>query len=256
MVLASSCIAQPRIVKGNGKVAKGAFDIALDYTELSVSNGIIVELVPYEGEAKNGRGEGFITADDKVLGYVSIIERDGKVKVSYEPQISVRLGDIKTVVTMPISSALARLDASSAAKIVGKTRLMCGNLDVDCSSAAKVDIGLEAASLWVDLSSAAEFEGDLSVRDFNAELSSAAKCKVAGTADSCNIETSSAASVKGYGFVCRSVSIDASSAGSVEITATEELNADVSSGASVRYKGNPTRVRQDVSSGGSLKTVD
>ncbi len=255
-MLASSCIAQPRVVKGNGKVAKGAFDIALDYTELSVSNGIIVELVPYEGEAKNGRGEGLITADDKVLGYVTIVERDGKVKVSYEPQISVRIGDIKTVVTMPISSALARLKASSAAKIVSETRLVCGDLDVDCSSAAKVDIGIEAGSLWVDMSSAAEFEGEVYVRDFNAELDSAAKCKVSGEATSCDIDASSAASFKGYGLVCRSASIDASSAGGVEITVTEELNVDVSSGGSVRYKGNPVRVRQDVSSGGSLKSVD
>lgn len=236
------------IIKGNGKVAHGEFDISGDYTGLSVSRGIIVELIEQEGLA------GTITCDEKVLEYVAIIEKDGIVTVGYEPCVTVN-SSVKTIVTMPLSSALSDIDASSAGSIKCDVKLSRAAMDIEVSSAARIELDVEAGELSVDVNSAAKFEGTVVAAEFDVELDSAARCSVAGNVDRCNIDVNSASNFNGYDLVCKSVDAEASSAGSIEVTATEDLNAEASSGASIRYKGSPRYMREDSSSGGSVKRV-
>lgn len=249
-ILAASCI-DSTVISGNGKSARGAFDLKNpNYTGLSVSSGITVILTTLSG------GEGYITADEEVLKYVSITEEGGMVRVSYETGVSVR-SRIETVVTVPISGSLASLRASSASKIACNERLQCSELDVNASSAAEIDIvELEAGGVEINLSSSAVMRGNVSARTLGIDVSSAAKCSVSGNVDSCEAGASSGAQIRSYGTVCRKVSADASSGGSIEITASEEMYADVSSGGSVRYKGTPMLVHREVSSGGVLRSVE
>jgi hypothetical protein len=248
MVIAASCI-QTSVIRGNGKEAKGDFDMSLDYTELSVSSGIEVKLIP------SLTGKGFITADEEVLDFVSIVEEDGRVKISYEPFVSVN-SDVKTVVSMPLSSELARLDVSSAARVSSDSRVRFSSMEVDCSSAGVVDLDMDAHELSVDISSAASFEGNVVVQNLTVDMGSASKCTIEGSAEYCDVESGSAASFRGENLVCRRADAEASSGGNVEISATEELDAEATSGGSVRYKGSPAIVRRDTSSGGSIREIN
>jgi hypothetical protein len=247
-MFACSCI-ESSVIRGNGKVAEGVFDISLNYTELSVSSGIRVELI------HSLSGEGSISADEEVLRHVSIVEENGRVKVSYEPFVSVRT-NVETVVRMPLSSSLVSLDASSAGKITGEVRLTAPSMEVDCSSAAEMELDLDVGGLTIDLGSAAKFSGNVVARTFNAEVGSAAVCNIEGRADYLGVEADSAGSFRAFGLVCARVDADASSAGGIEITATEELNARATSGGSVRYKGSPVIVKRDSSSGGSVRETN
>jgi hypothetical protein len=47
--------------------------------------------------------------------------------------------------------------------------------------------------------------------------------------------------------------VEASSAGSVKVSASEELDAHASSGGSIRYRGNPDKSVTNSSSGGSVR---
>ncbi len=250
MVLAmvsTSCIPSS-VIRGSGHEAKGTFDISLAYTALTVSSGITVEFVDSE------TGTGFITADEEVLEHVSIIEEGGTVKVSYEPFITVQ-SKIKTVVTMPLSENLSRLDVSSAGRVVSSTRVMASTMEIECSSAGEVEIDIDAAEISLDLSSAASFSGNVVAGTLKAELTSAAKCRIEGSADYSSVEASSAGLFQGFDLVSRRARAEASSAGSVEISATEELDASASSGGSVRYSGAPAITRRDTSSGGSVREI-
>ncbi|MDR2912324.1 MAG: DUF2807 domain-containing protein [Alistipes sp.] len=275
----SSCV-ESTVIRGNGRVARGAFDISADYTALEVSNGILVEFLAPVSEGVSGAGaaegavleasagsvsgtvsgsvsglvEGVIVADEEVLEHVAIVEEDGVVKVSYEPFVSVR-ADVKTVVTMPLSRALVRLDAESAGRIVSEVRIVAGELSVECSSAGEVELDIDAERLAVELDSAANFRGNLSVRNLFVEMDSASRCAVDGRADYLEVEADSAANFRGIGLVCGRVDADASSAGDVEVTVTEELNARASSGGAVRYKGGPVVVRRESSSGGVVREI-
>ncbi len=246
-LMVTSCVSciPSSVIHGSGREAHGEFDVMPNYTELSVSSGIVVELVD------SPAGEGYITADERALDYVAIVQDGGRVKISYEPFISVH-SDITTVVTIPASDALTRIDASSAAKVRAQRRLLGSSMEVDCSSAAVVDLDMDVRELSIDLSSAASFSGNVVVQNLEVEVNSAARCDIRGSADHCDVETSSAAGFRGFDLVCRRASAEASSGGSIEISATEELDAEASSGGSVRYKGSPAVVRRHTSSGGSI----
>ncbi len=265
--LAVSCV-ETSVIRGSGKAANGEFDISTNYTELSVSSGITVVLVESESPV------GTITADEEVMDYVSITENNGKVRVKYDPQITMR-SRVETVVTIPLSRSISALGASSAAVLKSDARIAARQLSLDSSSAAKVTLDIEVGELAVDMGSAAEcnltgvcglckisggsaakFSGTLAVRECYVDLGSAAKCNIEGTADYCRAQASSAADFNGYDFVCKKADTDAGSAGSIKITVTEELGANVSSGASVKYKGEPRLTAHDVSSGGSLRKAD
>lgn len=252
VMLTSSCsgFANTFEVKGNGKTARGAFDISLNYNSISVDRGIRVELI------ESSKGEGFITADEKVLGHVSIVEENGQVRVSYRPHNIVVRTKIETVVTIPISNNLSYLEASSAGSIKSDHHLVCENLTLDGSSAAHFDLDVEASKLNVELDSAAGARIAAKANRIDVETDSASKCQMSGTTNYLDIETDSAAKFAGFELISREAVVDASSAGGVEINVTKELTVDVSSGASVRYKGSPSRIHQDVSSGGSLRSVD
>jgi hypothetical protein len=247
-VIATSCI-QSSVIVGSGREAKGAFKVSLDYTELSVSSGIVVEFIP------SLTGEGTITADEEVLDYVSIVEEGRRVKISYEPSISVH-SDIETVVSMPFGQALALLDVSSAAKVTSADRLRFSSVEIDCSSAGTVALDMDAQELVLDITSAASFKGNLVVQRLEADMGSAGKCTVEGSADYCRVENGSASSFRGAGLLCRRADARASSGASIEISATDELDARASSGGSVRYKGSPSIVKHNTSSGGSVRNIN
>ncbi len=250
-LIAASCggFSQGFEVKGNGEMARGAFDISLNYTSLSVDRGIKVVLVA------SGRGEGFIAADEEVLGHVSITEENGRVRVTYAPHNIIVKSPIETVVTMPVSSVLGKLDVSSAAKIVSNETLVCQELELEGSSAAHLDLRVEARKLELELNSAAGAKIAFVGSEVDVEMNSAAKCEMTGATERLDVDINSAARFTGFELLSRTADVDASSAGSVELSVAEDFSVDVSSGASVRYKGLPARIHQDVSSGGSLRNV-
>ncbi len=247
-IVLASCLSSSVIV-GSGHEAKGAFDIVPDYTALTVSGGILVELVDTLSL------EGYIVADDEVLEHVSIVREDDRVKVSYEPLVSVRT-DIKTVVAMPVSNALTQLEASSAAQVTSGGRLLAASMDIECSSAARVDLDMDVQHLKLELSNAAHFSGNVVARSLEAELGNAATINIEGSADICGIESANDANFSGYGLICRRVGANASSGGNIDISVTQELDAKASSGGAVRYKGSPEIVHRRQSGGGSVREVN
>jgi hypothetical protein len=63
----------------------------------------------------------------------------------------------------------------------------------------------------------------------------------------------SAAELEAYDLTSEIVRVSAASGGSAKVSVLNELNADASSGADIRFKGNPSKSRTDSSSGGSVR---
>lgn len=267
-VAAVSCI-ETHVIKGNGKIAKAVFDIEPDYTELSVSTGITLEIVPADGE-----WQGTITADESVLDYVCITQKNGKIHISYESGVSVR-SKIETVVTIPASSELMAISASSAGKVKCEARLVCSELKVKGGSAASIELNAEAPEIAIDMGSAAKLkidgvfgvcrisagsastiEGRIATQELSADLGSASTCKLEGSTASLAVDASSASTFKGHDLLTQKADVKAASAGTVKVNVSDELAVKVSSGASVSYKGSPSITASDVSSGGSFKKMD
>lgn len=130
--------------------------------------------------------------------------------------------------------SLEKISASSASNVFSEGTVKTSKMDVSVGSAASVELNLEADFVSVDAASA----GDITLE---------------GKAREMILEASSAGSIDAYNFECEKVSATASSAGSAKLNVTKSLNAEASSGGSIRYRGSPTSTNTDSSSGGSVK---
>jgi hypothetical protein len=132
---------------------------------------------------------------------------------------------------------LDKISASSAANIFSEGVIKTRNLSVSASSAASVDVAIEAGTVSVSASSAADID-------------------LRGKASSLTIDVSSSGEVDAYDLEAESVTVQASSAGSAKVHVISELTAKASSAGSVRFKGNPSRSNTNSSSGGSVKKIN
>lgn len=130
-----------------------------------------------------------------------------------------------------------KLSASSAANIFSSEVIKAASLSLNASSAASIDIEIDAQKVTVGASSAADIELKGKTIDLDADASSAGE-------------------VSAYDLVAESVEAQASSAGSIKISVTKGIDAQASSGGSVRYRGNPERSNTHSSSGGSVKKAN
>ncbi|MEQ9591839.1 MAG: head GIN domain-containing protein [Cyclobacteriaceae bacterium] len=130
--------------------------------------------------------------------------------------------------------SLSKISASSAANVFSDGAINSKSLDISASSAATIELSIEAGDVLADVSSA----GDIVLE---------------GKARSLDADASSAGDIDAYALESEVVRARASSAGSVKVTAVKELDAKASSGGDVRYRGNPMKTNTDSSSGGSVK---
>ncbi len=142
-----------------------------------------------------------------------------------------RKTNVKVYVTY---TNLDKISASSASNIFSEGTIKTSSIDISASSAATVEVSLDAGTVTADVSSA----GDIVLE---------------GRSRSLEVEASSAGDIDAYRLESEDVRARASSAGSVKVTATKSLDARASSGGDVRYRGNPLKTNTDSSSGGSVK---
>ncbi|MCB0504735.1 MAG: DUF2807 domain-containing protein [Cyclobacteriaceae bacterium] len=194
------------------------------FTAISASEGIDVTLV------KGSSYEAKITASGIEMEDVLTEVSGGRLKIHLDGG-NHRNIDVNVEVTFV---SLNEIKASSAADIKSSSVIEADMLEIDASSAADIDLKIKVKELHVDASSSADIT-------------------LSGTADKQNVDISSAADYKAFELVSKEGDISASSAADANVNVTESLYASASSGASVRYKGNPDKVKEHSSSGGDVE---
>lgn len=129
---------------------------------------------------------------------------------------------------------LEKISASSASSVFSDGVIKTNDLEVGASSAANVEISVEANSVMVDVSSAGE-------------------AVLEGKATKAEFEASSGGEINAYKLESETVKASAHSGGDAKISVSKELDAHASSGGDIRYRGNPSRTNTNSSSGGSVK---
>ena len=125
----------------------------------------------------------------------------------------------KTAVELPVER-LEKISVSSAASLVGEDTIEADDLAIDVSSAGRIRLAVAAKRL-------------------TGHASSAAKMTLSGSAESGDFHASSAARIEAGQLNMNSCKIDASSAASVAVGETKELQISKSSAGSVHYQGTP-----------------
>jgi len=131
------------------------------------------------------------------------------------------------------------------------------NMSFNFGRSAKVTVYVSMPELKeLEASSGSDaIAGGVSGDAFALDASSGASAEVKGECGALSLDISSGAHVEAAEFKCKSATIDASSGASATVFVTDAVNADASSGGSVKILGEPKSVQTDSSSGGSVKVV-
>jgi len=140
----------------------------------------------------------------------------------------------KVQVTITYDAALDYISSSSGSFVEADHTIASNSLHLKTSSGADMSLDIDANNLEVDVSSGAHMD-------------------LAGDARDVEIDLSSGSSLDAYDLEAENVEVDGSSGATAKVNVSNSLNADVSSGASVKYKGNPSQKDIDKSSGGSVR---
>lgn len=106
----------------------------------------------------------------------------------------------------------------------------------------------------LEASSGSRLEGaNLTLKDLSVQVSSGASMELAGACGALNLEISSGANFDGEDLRCATAMVEASSGASVDAFASQLADGAASSGANVTFHGQPKQVREDTSSGGSVR---
>lgn len=182
------------------------------------------------------------------------LKQGSSEKVRVEVEGSIDLDDVVTEVSG--SKLSIHLDRGNYRNVHVKVYVTYKSLEgITVSSAADVysENVIKSSSLELSASSAGSMELDVDVDEMEISASSSGDVEVSGKANYLEADASSAGEIDAFDVEAKSVRAQASSAGSIKVTANEEIRADASSGGSVRYKGNPTKSNTDSSSGGSVR---
>ena len=185
------------------------------------------------------------------------IEVNLKKGSSHQAVITAKNIDLDEILTEVSGSTLkVHLDGNNHNNVNVSIDVTFVNLEsVKASSAADVNSNsvIEADEFKIRASSAADVTLELKVKSLDVEASSAADVEVSGSATSQTVDISSASDYKAFELKSKTGDVSASSAADAKVNVSENLDASASSGASVKYKGNPEKLREHSSSGGDVR---
>jgi hypothetical protein len=210
-------------IKGNGVEKTEQRKIAETFDKLEVSRGL--EVIITEGTIAKVE----VKSDENLLEYIETTVSNGTLEVTTKESIRSQSGTI-VYVTMP---NLQEVSSSSGSSVRSTNTLTGTNLIAKSSSGSELDL-------------------DVEIENIQAQTSSGSSIKLQGKALSVNHKASSGSEINGFQLVANEATVQASSGSSIEVYASQMLDAKVSSGASVEYQGKPKSVKKAKSSGGSI----
>ncbi len=93
---------------------------------------------------------------------------------------------------------------------------------------------------------------DVDCKDLSTVISGSGSALLKGSASSSSVTIIGSGSMHGYDLVTNRSSITISGSGQAEVNVNDELDTKISGSGAVHYKGNPSRINQQVSGSGSL----
>lgn len=131
--------------------------------------------------------------------------------------------------------SLNSIDCAAGSSIKSESEIVAENMDIESSSGASCSVALKCT-------------------DLNVDSSSGSRVTVNGIASSVNYDASSGASINAASLLASEAIADVSSGASISLYASKKLNADASSGGSIKYKGDPEKTNISSGISGSIRS--
>ena len=231
-VLTLSFVCTNHVVRGNGKMTTAHPDVtSFDAIEIAfpMKAGISVQ----DGATASVQYDG----DENILSYIKTKVRNHTLVIYCDDNLSFRDGsDVTANIKIPAITALS-LSSSERAIISGNIKSPKFKLDISGSGSTSIE--------------------NLNVADFESDISGSGSIDVnGGSVNKAQYEISGSGRVRAYPLQANEVYASISGSGKTEVSATQKLSIDISGSGTIRYKGRPDIVKQDISGSGSLLHED
>ena len=221
--MSQSCIVDyVDTIYGDGNVTTEQRDVEA-FDKLRVSSGIDVYITQGNVETLE------LEADENLHEVIKTEVREGTLRIWTDHNI--RKAKAKKVHLS--YKNLSSIRISSAGDVYGTNRMTAEDLRLSLSSAGDLKLEVDASSIDINISSS----GD---------------ARLSGTTDILEASLSSAGDLHAFDLEAKKCKVNASSAGSARVYASEELDLSSSSAGDIHYKGDGKITRMSTSSAGSI----
>ena len=196
------------------------------FSKIDVSEGIKVELTLGDKEFVE------VTADEEYIDIVITEVSNGELDIYIKGNNWWNSNNRKILVKVT-ATKVESIDVSSGASVISQNLIENDELEMSASSGSSLKIAFKA-------------------KEASCDVSSRATAKLKGVAKYFDTEASSGSSIHASDVIAVKVKADVSSGASISVHAEEEIDAEASSGGSIKYSGSPKIVDVDKSSGGSV----
>ena len=198
------------------------------FNAIKVSTGIDLYLtMGVEEEVK-------IVANDEIIDDIKTEVKDGTLHIYMKQNNWFNWGRNKMRKAYVTVKELEKLYASSGSDV-------------------KTENTIKGESLEVKASSGSDVELDVYYKNFSVDTSSGSDARLSGKTKTFKAEASSGSDIKAHNLEAQICKVRASSGSDITVNVTDELYARASSGADIRYSGNPQIRDIDESSGGDVR---
>jgi hypothetical protein len=216
-------------VRGNGNIKTDKRDIT-SFKNLEVHGGINVIIL--QGEIKPIE----IKADENLMEYIEVKQEGDDLIIGEREHFNLDPTDkIELYVTSPNYHSISLSGVSN----INTEKKITGTNELE-----------------LNLSGAGDIKMELDFPKVSADLSGVGSMYLNGQTKDVNIVLTGAGSAHCFDLLSENTTVEVSGVGSAEVFASVKIDAQVSGVGSVKYKGNATEVKQNVSGVGSVRKVN
>lgn len=239
-----------------GNVVTETYPIKSDYTAISVSNGIEVELID---APKNSIR---IEVDELLFPYLQITVKDGVLRFSYADQREVerlrkrnRNRSINEAHVYVSAHGVDTFSASGMAEFEADIPIVVKTLTISLSGMASVDFErVECTTFKLSSSGMAEVDTNLTASECKISISGMSEVDLEGRTDHLTLDLSGMSEVSLNELQARTAKVNVSGMSSADVNATESITGSVSGMSSLTTYGS-AEVSVSTSGGSSHKHV-
>jgi hypothetical protein len=249
LILVSGAIlagcANVEISTDNGPTTTRDYDFT-DFTGIEIGHAFDLEIT------RSDTYKVSITAGKNILEHIDVSKSGSTLKIDMDKWLFNWHSTPKAIITMP---DLQGLNLSGASKGNVRGFKSSNNFKLSISGASDLDMDMETGNFKSEISGASKLTGSLKASNSSIELSGASNIKLKGSGGNIIIDGSGASHFELTDFTVNDADIELSGASHANMEINGKMDVSLSGASSLRYAGNPTMGRLDITGASDIKQL-
>ena len=229
----------------NGPITSQGYDYA-DFTGIEIGSSFNLEVTPAASYNVT------ITAGKNILEHIRVAKTGSILKITIEGWSFNWWWqhNPKVTVTMPVLTALYLSGASQGSALGFKS---AEDFNLKLSGASRLDMDMTTGYFTSELSGASSINGRLTATGSDIDISGASHMNLTGSGGDIKLHSSGASSVDFVYFTVNNADFELTGASHASLDVRGRLDVTLSGASNMKYLGNPTLGKVDVSGASDLE---